>query len=247
MTHAPVREPARRSHEDPPVSDWIRALAAQVASGRSAVLVSIVAVKGSVPRAAGTRMVVTGDDIYGTIGGGHLEHKAIGIARGLLAAGAAPALHRFPLGASLGQCCGGVALLLFEPVHESAAWLEAVAGLRTAGLDFALVTPLGPTRHGPTGRRRDDGARHAARCAMTTRPRRRPAMLAESGFGGSRRPAAPTRVFRHRAPADFAVVLFGAGQSAAPSCGHWRASTAASVGVRARAPFPHRFRTTSTA
>ena len=39
------------------------------------------------------------------------------IARDLLASGArAPLLERFSLGASLGQCCGGVTLLLFEPL-----------------------------------------------------------------------------------------------------------------------------------
>ena len=110
------------------MSDWIRALAVAAQAGRAAVLVSIVVAKGSVPRAVGTRMVVGAEGISGTIGGGHLEHKAIEIARGLLADGGAPALHRFALGASLGQCCGGVAQLLFEPLHGSAAWLETICG-----------------------------------------------------------------------------------------------------------------------
>jgi len=123
------------------MSDWIRMLQTHADAGRSAVLVSIVAAKGSVPRAPGTRMVVTGEDIFGTIGGGHLEHKAIAIARGLLIDGGVPTLHRFPLGASLGQCCGGVAQLLFEPVCGSAAWLDAVATFRAEGVECALVTP----------------------------------------------------------------------------------------------------------
>ena len=124
------------------MSDWIRALTAQADAGRSAVLVSIVAAKGSVPRAPGTRMVVTEEDLFGTIGGGHLEHKAIAIARDLLVDGGAPALHRFPLGASLGQCCGGVAQLLFEPLRGSVAWVETVTGMRAAGVACALVTPV---------------------------------------------------------------------------------------------------------
>jgi len=124
------------------VSDWVSALAAEARAGRAAVLVSIVAAKGSVPRAAGTRMVVGAERVHGTIGGGHLEHKALEIARGMLAGHGTPALHRFPLGASLGQCCGGVAQLLFEPLHGSAAWVETLTGMRTAGVACALVTPL---------------------------------------------------------------------------------------------------------
>src|SRR6478735_7414246 len=101
------------------MNDWIGALAAEVAAGRDAILVSVVAAKGSVPRPAGTRMIVTAHAIAGTIGGGHLEYKAIEVARDLLAARGARALHRFPLGASLGQCCGGLAQLLFEPVSAA--------------------------------------------------------------------------------------------------------------------------------
>jgi len=109
---------------------------------RGAILVSVVAAKGSVPRLPGTRMIVSADTVDGTIGGGHLEHKAIAIARDLIAARGARALHRFPLGASLGQCCGGVAQLLFEPVQRDTAWLATLAEVRAAGTDCALVVPV---------------------------------------------------------------------------------------------------------
>src|SRR4029453_19629926 len=79
----------------------------------------IVAAKGSVPRPPGTRMIVTAEAISGTIGGGPLEHEAIAIARDLLNARGPLALHRFPLGASLGQCCGGLVQLLFEPRFDT--------------------------------------------------------------------------------------------------------------------------------
>ena len=76
---------------------------------RPAVVVTVLASRGSVPREAGTRMLVAADDVAGTIGGGHLELKAIANARALLAAGgplraAAAALRARP---GLGQCCGG--------------------------------------------------------------------------------------------------------------------------------------------
>jgi xanthine dehydrogenase accessory factor len=128
------------------MSDWIDALATHAATGAPAVLVTVVAVKGSAPRPPGTRMVVTAQGIDGTIGGGHLEWKAIDIARDLLGdddgTAGGTALHRFPLGASLGQCCGGAVQLLFEPVHGSPPWLAALALARADGIDCALVTAV---------------------------------------------------------------------------------------------------------
>ena len=198
------------------MSDWIRALAGEAVSGRSAVLVSIVAAKGSVPRAPGTRMIVTADAIVGTIGGGHLEHKAIGIARGLLADGGTRALHRFPLGASLGQCCGGLAQLLFEPVPGRAAWLDAIGGLRAEGVECALVTPVrggaaaerlvvtATTAIGTLGSARTDGEAMALARA-TLRENGAPRLVTLEGSNG-------LEVFIDvvRA-ADWAIVLFGAG------------------------------------
>lgn len=126
------------------MTDWIGALAAEVAVGRDAILVSVVAAKGSVPRPAGTRMIVTSQGIAGTIGGGHLEYKAIEVARDLLSGRGARALHRFPLGASLGQCCGGLAQLLFEPISSAtdAGWLATVARFRESGVECAIVVPV---------------------------------------------------------------------------------------------------------
>ena len=118
------------------MNDWIGTLSAHVAAHRDAVVVSVVAAKGSVPRRPGTRMIVTAEAIAGTIGGGHLEHKAIEIARGLIHARGPLSLHRFPLGASLGQCCGGLVQLLFEPVFGAAEWLDAVGRLRAEGVEM---------------------------------------------------------------------------------------------------------------
>ena len=91
------------------MDDWLTA-----APSARAVLVTVAIVEGSVPREAGAKMLVTADGFAGTIGGGHLEHRAIEIARGMLREGGAPTLERFALGPSLGQCCGGIAHLAFE-------------------------------------------------------------------------------------------------------------------------------------
>jgi xanthine dehydrogenase accessory factor len=95
-----------------------------------AVLVTVARVEGSAPREPGAKFLVTERTLHDTIGGGHLELRAVEIAREMLATGATQVRHeRFGLGPSLGQCCGGVVWLLFEPVTESVA--GALTTLRT--------------------------------------------------------------------------------------------------------------------
>ena len=78
-------------------------------------LITVTRAQGSVPREEGTRMLVTASHAIGTIGGGHLELKAIAFARAMLASGDA-GIHQqhYPLGPALGQCCGGAVTLGFE-------------------------------------------------------------------------------------------------------------------------------------
>ena len=95
------------------------------------IVVSVAETKGSVPRDTGTRMFVTASKVSGTIGGGHLEFKAIDIARNMIVASGARAIHRFVLGATLGQCCGGVMNLAFEAID--------VESLPVPAPDFHLV------------------------------------------------------------------------------------------------------------
>jgi xanthine dehydrogenase accessory factor len=81
--------------------------------------------RGSVPREAGTHMLVTRDAVLGTIGGGHLELTAIAQARQRLEAGDTnPHDTEFALGPSLGQCCGGALTLRTQRLDEAvlAAW-----------------------------------------------------------------------------------------------------------------------------
>lgn len=99
-----------------------------------AVLVSVSRTQGSVPREAGTWMAVWPGGQVGTIGGGHLEWDALRQARDALAAGASvPWTHRVALGPSLGQCCGGVVELHFEPVTltQAGALRERLAPVLT--------------------------------------------------------------------------------------------------------------------
>ena len=86
-------------------------------SSKASVLVTVALVEGSGPREAGAKMLVGASQLWDTIGGGHLELRAVEVARGMLADGAAASrIERFALGPSLGQCCGGVVHLAFERV-----------------------------------------------------------------------------------------------------------------------------------
>ncbi|MBW8880290.1 MAG: xanthine dehydrogenase accessory protein XdhC [Asticcacaulis sp.] len=97
--------------------------------GKPCALVSVLAVEGSAPREAGTRMVVTADALFGTIGGGHLEYLAVRQARAALAhPPGAWRIQDYPLGPLLGQCCGGRVRVMVErldPVHCD--WLSEAA------------------------------------------------------------------------------------------------------------------------
>ncbi len=100
------------------MNDGLASLVDRLDRGETVVRVMVSAVRGSAPREPGACMLVGARDIDGTIGGGHLEWKAIAIARSMLDAPAqgAPRVERFVLGATLGQCCGGAVELRFERI-----------------------------------------------------------------------------------------------------------------------------------
>lgn len=111
-------------------------------AARPSVWVAVAGVRGSVPRAEDAGMVVTVDQVIGTIGGGHLEQKAMELAREWLRLGKTGATQRhYPLGPALGQCCGGAVDLLFRPVTEAErAWVMALARAERDGGEITLVT-----------------------------------------------------------------------------------------------------------
>lgn len=80
--------------------------------------ITVISVKGSAPRHIGSKMIVTQNETFETIGGGALEHQAIKDARERLKTGRAEVLS-YPLGPLLGQCCGGDVELFIEPVTLS--------------------------------------------------------------------------------------------------------------------------------
>ena len=103
-------------------------LQAESAAGRRVIVVEVREALGSAPREAGTRMLVGATRCAGTVGGGHLELKAIAAARAMLALPAAVAIQprevHYPLGPALGQCCGGAVTLRMSMLDaaELARW-----------------------------------------------------------------------------------------------------------------------------
>ena len=84
------------------------------------VLVTVAKVRGHAPRNAGSKMVVTKDKVFGSVGGGNLEQTALEKARALLAESSVPELLTMTLNPTGGdhgvQCCGGEVTLLLEPI-----------------------------------------------------------------------------------------------------------------------------------
>ena len=198
------------------MKDWVGELQRLRREGSAAVLVTVVSIKGSAPREPGAKMIVTAGDAHGTIGGGHLEHQAIAIARDLLARSCGGALRRFPLGASLGQCCGGLVNLLFDPVIAAADWVDTLATFRRDETPCVLVTAAHGVAHagklvvtsdcavGTLGPGLDTQAVTIARELLAGDEG---ACLKQVGA-----PEAPALLlFEPQRPADFSIVLFGAG------------------------------------
>ena len=100
--------------------EWISILMQLREQREPCVLLTLLADKGSVPRNCGTKMIVGRNQSFLTIGGGHLEFQCIAMAREMLEKQAtAPHTEHFNLGARLGQCCGGMTTVLFEPLIQS--------------------------------------------------------------------------------------------------------------------------------
>lgn len=114
-----------------------------------AVLVTIAATRGSTPREPGAWLALFADRLLGSIGGGQLEFQALACARELLQSGPLHPLNgqlrRYPLGPSLGQCCGGVVELRFD-------WLPDAAALRDLGPAEPAAVPVAIFGAGHVGR-----------------------------------------------------------------------------------------------
>lgn len=131
------------------MNEWIDELSDLSAAGEPAVLVTVAGIRGSAPREIGAKMIVTAGETIGTIGGGQLEYQSTRVAVGMLE-DEQLALRSFPLGSSMGQCCGGVVEILFEPVAGGMpAWLRdlgALYGQREAAVIATRISRSAPAK-----------------------------------------------------------------------------------------------------
>ena len=126
------------------MNEWIDELSDLTAAGERVVLVTVAGIRGSAPREVGAKMVVTASETFGTIGGGQLEYQCTRIACDMLGDDETPALRKFPLGSSMGQCCGGVVDILFEPIaSELPLWLRDLRALHGQREAAVVATSLG--------------------------------------------------------------------------------------------------------
>ncbi|MCI0516880.1 MAG: xanthine dehydrogenase accessory protein XdhC [Woeseiaceae bacterium] len=138
------------------MNGWIEQTRALLAERSPLVLVTVAGVRGSAPREVGAKMIVTQQACSGSIGGGQLEYQCAGIAAELLRENAqgfergtvrevvAPVRfrRRFPLGANLGQCCGGVVEVLFEKIAGECRWFDELLRLYGAREPVVLITSV---------------------------------------------------------------------------------------------------------
>lgn len=106
--------------------EWLQKLSELTGREEPCVLITVMEAKGYTPRDAGTKMIVTTGEQFGTIGGGNLEFQAIAEARKLLAESATiSATCHYPLGPKLAQCCGGTVTVFLEPfaAKKKTVWL----------------------------------------------------------------------------------------------------------------------------
>lgn len=134
-------------------NDWLTELAGIRQTHKqfesiNCVLVTVLHTRGSAPRPAGTRMLVLPDRCVGTIGGGHLEASVIDQCRVLAVCPEQQQnpdgkILRIPLGATLGQCCGGHVVLLLERISQSdSAWIDAAVQLQRSGTRALIITAI---------------------------------------------------------------------------------------------------------
>ena len=126
------------------MNEWIEELSDLTAGNEDVVMVTIAGIRGSAPREVGARMLVTTSEGIGTIGGGQLEHQCTRIAVAMLGGDESASVRTFPLGAAMGQCCGGVVDVLFEPMSTGLPeWLRDLRALHGQREKAALLSQIG--------------------------------------------------------------------------------------------------------
>jgi len=129
---------------------WLQFINKQKSNNDDYVIITVAETKGSTPCNIGQKIIYSGDDnFYGSIGGGNFEFKALMNAKKMLnLASNHIEIVRYPLGASLGQCCGGYVKVMFESFlcrgksNEEESWINYVNEMAEKSADFVVVTVI---------------------------------------------------------------------------------------------------------
>jgi xanthine dehydrogenase accessory factor len=128
---------------------WLSSLKKTIALNNGCVLITVIATKGSTPCSVGDKIVYSNKQLaFGSIGGGNLEFQALTLAQNLLDKDSnSTHLEKYPLGATLGQCCGGYVKVMFESFvnnstkhNKKNSWLESASDLIEKQQDFVIAT-----------------------------------------------------------------------------------------------------------
>nr|WP_086933565.1 xanthine dehydrogenase accessory protein XdhC [Agarilytica rhodophyticola] len=120
---------------------WSEAAGICQRSGEAWVLATVIGTQGSTPRDCGTKMVITENLAYDTLGGGQLEFNIIARARDLIEQKKSQQIvEHIPLSAKAQQCCGGTMTVLLECFCEQGLNIHIFGAGHVAR---ALVSILG--------------------------------------------------------------------------------------------------------
>lgn len=128
--------------------DWLAALVQLRERNEPAVVATLAQVRGHSPRNPGAKLVVSADELWGTIGGGNFEASVIDRARELIALGnGTPELMAFALNDKVAtthgvQCCGGEVSVLLEILNPRRT--VAIFGLGHVGYEIAHILARQP-------------------------------------------------------------------------------------------------------
>lgn len=123
---------------------WLDALNACRAANQSCVLITILDIRGSLPRTVGTKMLVSANRSHGSIGGSIIEYEALGIAREMLVNQVA-LTTRWVTGAAASGRAAPAVELLFEPLLAT-NFIVAIFGAGHVGQALVAVLSALPCR-----------------------------------------------------------------------------------------------------
>jgi xanthine dehydrogenase accessory factor len=128
--------------------DWLEAVVQLRGRNETGVLATLAQVRGHSPREAGAKMVVSAQELWGTIGGGNFEASVIDRARELISLGTYSsemmsfALNDKAAAAHGVQCCGGEVKVLLEVLGRRRT--VAIFGIGHVGYEIAHVLARQP-------------------------------------------------------------------------------------------------------